>query len=114
MEQHTELVNQGYDAIQHLFKSGKFNIVTVTPAVAILMKLMETYPNLSGIEKKRLVIAVLQKAVDESDFSDEEKAISKLVIEQIVPDVIDLVVSAAKGNLNLNIKKSCFACLGKK
>lgn len=113
---HDELVDNGYTAISHLFKSGKFNIVTITPAVAILMRLMETYPTLTGVEKKRLVIAILQKAVEESGLSDEEKVVTLMVVDQVVPDVIDLVVSAAKGNLGLNIKESCnaFSCFGKK
>jgi Ni,Fe-hydrogenase maturation factor len=78
-----------------------------------VMNLVEMNNKLSGFEKKAVVIEVINKLLDESpNLTPEAKTSLKLIVNVVVPNVIEAVVSATKGNTNINKllseKKCCF------
>lgn len=86
---------------------------------SIIMQAVEKYPELSGADKKDLVIIVLKRLVEEFDIGESEGEIIDILIDNAMPIVIDLVVSASKGELGLNkismkikkfFKKICKCC----
>ena len=84
--------------------------------VVRIMTLVEQQKNLSGFEKKAVVIEVLTRLVDDTNkLSSESKAALKSIIKIVVPGVIETIVAATKGLISVNKKveesvKKCFFC----
>ena len=83
--------------------------------VVRIMTLVEQQKNLSGFEKKAVVIEVLTRLVDDTNkLSSESKAALKSIIKIVVPGVIETIVAATKGLISVNkkveesVKKCCF------
>lgn len=58
---------------------------------------------LSGEEKKKAVIEIVEKAVVDTPMDDHiEKILLEMIEDGIVSHTIDIIVSASRGNLNLN------------
>lgn len=83
--------------------------------VVRIMTLVEQQKNLSGFEKKAVVIEVLTRLVDDTNkLPSESKAALKSIIKIVVPGVIETIVAATKGLIAVNkkveesVKKCCF------
>ena len=98
--------------IVNQLKSGyNLNENNVIDYVMRVMNLVEMNNKLSGFEKKAVVIDVVNKLIDEQNLSPESKTSLKFIVYVVVPNVIEAVVSATKGNTNINKlvgKKCCF------
>ena len=75
--------------------------------------------NLKGSEKKRLVIDLVKKYIEEVEIDNLEKNMClELVINGTVEGTIELVISASNGELNINnvidLGSSCCAILLKR
>lgn len=84
---------------------------TITTVIKICMEIAEA-TKLKGNEQKVLVERLIKKVVKDAPISDEnEKLLLDMVGEGVVGDVIDLVVSATKGELDVNaIEKAAVGC----
>lgn len=92
----------------------EINAKNIMYVVKIAMEVVET-TKVKGSAQKVLVNKLVGKLVVDAPISDtKEKLLLDILDEGIVDEVIDLVVSASKGELNLNAAKevatSC--CLG--
>jgi len=84
---------------------------TITTVIKICMEIAEA-TKLKGKEQKVLVERLIKKVVKDAPISDEkEKLLLDMVGEGVVGDVIDLVVSATKGELDVNaVEKAAVGC----
>ena len=84
---------------------------TITTVIKICMEIAEA-TKLKGNEQKVLVERLIKKVVKDAPISDEkEKLLLDMVGEGVVGDVIDLVVSATKGELDVNaVEKAAVGC----
>tara|TARA_B100000579_G_C22606433_1_gene745124 strand:- start:341 stop:658 length:318 start_codon:yes stop_codon:yes gene_type:complete len=83
------------------------NNITLENIMDVIVKtivMVDKYKNLSGKQKKQTVINVLIFIVDETHKNDEFDDL----IKSMIPTVIDTVVDASKGRLQ--IKKSFLCC----
>ena len=81
------------------------NIVDFVPE---LIKCAEKYKNLSGLEKKQLVVDLLKNLIDSTDgFGDD--AVVDPILKSLVPSIIDNLIKVDKKQLKL--KKSKPSCL---
>lgn len=87
------------------------SVKTVTFVIKIAMEIAEA-TELKGQEQKTLVEGIVRKVVKHSDIEDEKKQLVIAMLDEgVVGDVIDLVVSASKGELNINnIKQVASGC----
>ena len=93
------LVNQ----LKLSFNQYSLNENNVIDYVMRVMNLVEKNNNLSGFEKKAVVVAVISKLLDDApNLTPESKIALKLIVNVVVPNVIEAVVSATKGNTNIN------------
>jgi hypothetical protein len=110
-----------FDKVKVLFSNKKIDQANFLSLLLKSMELAETYPNLSGIDKKNIVKNVsrhlLQEIEIEGTFSDVKNFI--LDNETAIDSYIDTLVSVSKGFFKLNkfnFKKtfskwfSCFKC----
>jgi hypothetical protein len=77
--------------------------------VVLLMQLVEKQQQFYGKGKKRLVILLLDKLIDDT-VEKEEAAHLKFLTSAIVPSVIDTIVSIDKKELQIKIKETLSSC----
>ena len=84
---------------------------TITTVIKICMEIAEA-TKLKGKEQKVLVERLIKKVVKDAPITDEkEKLLLDMIEEGVVGDVIDLVVSATKGELDVNaVEKAAVGC----
>lgn len=108
------------EAFEHCFKKLKtkidsmgliVNSKNITLIIKLAMEIVEASA-LKGDEQKKLVEKILKKIIVEAPITDDkEKLLLNMIEEGIVGDVIDLVVSATKGEININVvEKAAVGC----
>tara|TARA_B100001175_G_C19479774_1_gene626427 strand:+ start:1241 stop:1579 length:339 start_codon:yes stop_codon:yes gene_type:complete len=103
----SEPVSRLYDEIETMINGKKVDASSIISIATLLMKTVETYSDVKGIQKKEIVLAVLRKVVEEKISSPEERANVLFLVEQTVPPVIDALVAVDKGQLKIKIQKGC-------
>jgi len=84
---------------------------TITQIVKIAMEIVEA-TKLKGQDQKTLVEKIVRKIVTEAPLDESKKNIVIAMLDEgIVGDVIDLVVSATRGELDINsVEKVATSC----
>ena len=84
---------------------------TITTVIQISMEIVEA-TSLKGEEQKKLVEKLVTKSVKDAPITEEKrKLLLSMIDEGIVGDAIDLVVSATKGELDVNaVEKVAVGC----
>ena len=84
---------------------------TITTVIKISMEIVEA-TNLKGIEQKILAEKLVRKVVKDAPIADEkEKLLLDMIDEGVVGDVVDLVVAATNGEVNVNAaEKAAVGC----
>lgn len=87
----------------------KENITTI---VLNLMQFVEKYPDLTGKQKKQLVIHVIKKFIKDTTDKEEEEVLLAFA-DIFLPTIVDTLVSVDKKEIVIKLKKtfsSCFPC----
>jgi hypothetical protein len=94
--------------------------ITASNMVKIIsqcMKIVQTFTKLNGVEKKDLVIDVVQKLIRDSDHDEVLEDVLIDMLEKIGHPVIDTIIVASKGKFFSNMKrgimkwmKECCCC----
>jgi hypothetical protein len=94
----------------------QLSLVSVMDVLETLMVFVENVEELTGMQKKQLVLAAIDKIIEES-FPDDhpEYALLETSLKLIIPFAIDKLVYADQGGLGLHPKivKKCnflFGC----
>jgi hypothetical protein len=67
----------------------------------ILLEIIDVY-EMTGDEKKQLVLKMLRKYVDESNMSDDEKELcNSLITDGTLSETINIIIAAARGELDI-------------
>ena len=105
-----------YEQLKQMIGSGKVTSGNVVTVVVNLMQLVDKYPDLSGHQKKGVILHVLNVVIDEQVDDDEQAGQLKLLVQMTLPTVIDTIVSVDKKELQIKVTKglkkfcSCFSC----
>ena len=92
-------------------KKNNINVTpdTITSVITMAMELVEA-SQVKGEEQKRLVTEVVRKIVVDAPIADDkEKLLLDMIDQGVVGNVIELVVSATKGEINVNAAKKAAA-----
>tara|TARA_B100000131_G_C18038149_1_gene581293 strand:+ start:346 stop:759 length:414 start_codon:yes stop_codon:yes gene_type:complete len=92
-------------------KGIEINSKTITTVIKISMEIVEA-TNLKGEEQKKLVEKLVRKVVKDAPIADEkEKLLLDMIDEGVVGDVVDLVVAATRGEIDVNAaEKAAVGC----
>lgn len=111
----TKLIMSLVSKLKTSFDQYSLDENNIIDYVVRIMTLVEQQKNLSGFEKKAVVIEVLTRLVDDTNkLPSESKAALKSIIKIVVPGVIETIVAATKGLIAVNkkveesVKKCCF------
>ena len=92
----------------------EINAKTIIQVVRFAMEIVEA-TSLKGQQQKELVEKIVRHVIRDAPISDsKETVLLYMVDEGIIGDITELVVSASKGELNVNavIEVSKICCLG--
>ena len=84
------------NAIRELYNSiypKQIDTTNIVSYVVLLMKIINTHKTVPNIDKKKLVIFVLQKFVELNITNEDEANILKMFINNILPNMIDTLIS---------------------
>ena len=73
--------------------------------IHLLIKyVMETIEEteLKGIDQKKIALAIIQDIISEIKNEDEKKILLELLHNNTISNIIDLIVDATKGKINVN------------
>ena len=111
------LIDQLSGQLQDAIEGREITPASIMGIATIAMAMVERQKNMSGDDKKALVIILLHNIVDATEMDDGDKAAVSLIIETTIPSAIDLLIDASKGGLDIDrIKsrwesiKSMFSC----
>tara|TARA_A100001015_G_C14991058_1_gene713977 strand:- start:405 stop:1400 length:996 start_codon:yes stop_codon:yes gene_type:complete len=81
-------------------------IINIPIIVGMIMSIVENYKNLSGTEKKNVVVKVIKNLIGSRiptfiDLNESHNKKLELVV-QIVPSIIDVLIDVANGRYNIN------------
>lgn len=74
-----------------------------------VMSALGKYKNISGPDKKKLVILIINSLIDETSLDEETQILLQTMVKTTIPNVIDLFVSVSKGRYKFKNVKSFFA-----
>lgn len=81
-----------------------FKIDNVMEVLPKIIKHVQRYRNLTGPEKKNMIIAMLKHLVDITDGPGDDDLWDP-IIKRLIPSMVDTLVQVDKGKLKLNTKK---------
>lgn len=92
-------------------KNTDINATTIIKVIKIAMEIVEA-TQLKGSAQKELVNKLTRQIIVDAPITDhKEKLLLEMIDEGIVSNMIDLVISATRGELNLNaaqdVAKNC-------
>ena len=105
------LVEQIYTELERAIGDQRISPESVIKIATVAMVIVERH-QVSGSDKRALVLAVLHKSADalrKRDISKEDRATLHTVIDTVVPAAIDAIVDATKGGIDVNKIKSRWA-----
>lgn len=98
--------DQRVDEILSKYDPTNLSVSNLSKIVYDLCLIAETYKDLDGLSKKKIVTSVIYKLIDKSDvFGQYETAILA-----IVPGLCDTLIKVKKDN-SLSVQARCFNCL---
>ena len=104
-ERISEIIKNDVDAISKSLEDSikDLSLDNIIDLVPQLIKCVDKYKKLKGIEKKQLVIELINHFIDITDgFGDD--AIIDPILKKIVPSVIDNLIKVDKKQLKLKEK----------
>jgi len=105
-----------YDELKTIVGSGTVNIANISELLIQIMQLAEGYSDLSGDQKKALVLDALDHLIDDQIKNTEEAQILKKIVQYALPSVVDIFIGISNGDIKVDAEKcwSKFISLCKK
>ena len=101
-----------YNQLSNILDS-KITLKNIVKRISQCMKIVENFKKLNGIEKKDLVIDVMQKLIRDSDNDETIENILIDTLEAVGHPIIDTIIIASKGKFFTTLKSKfikCFQC----
>ena len=93
------LINKCYDEVKVMIRHRQLTVQNIVTIGSIAMQVVEEYPQLLGYQKKRIVIQIVHRLIDETQASDDTKVLLHTAVDTTVSAAIDFIVSASKGEI---------------
>jgi hypothetical protein len=97
------------DGIYRVLK-GRINLDNLIPSCVEVAKEIETIGHLRGKEKLELLQMVLRQAVKESGKDEDDKQKILVVVDTVVPLVVQAAILASKSPIVAHVHASCVGC----
>tara|TARA_B100000575_G_C23143220_1_gene666034 strand:+ start:5104 stop:5616 length:513 start_codon:yes stop_codon:yes gene_type:complete len=104
-----------YNAIKNYLVENNqaINTSNIVQLLIIGMESVESITYMSGLERKNLVTHVIKKIIkEESNIDRSKKELLIDMLEEIIPNTIDIIINTSRGKYSLNRKPTKKCCLG--
>lgn len=98
-------VEELYTYVKLTLGSQKINAGSIMTITNNLMQIVEKYNDLTGNQKKMLVIDTIKRIINETINDESDRSNLLLIVDITLPTVIDTLVSAINGDLKFDLKK---------
>ena len=111
----SEYVKKNLNKVLHsiINKNGitNDNIMVITTN---LMTAISKYENITGKDKKKIIIDLLKDTINNTVYDDGIKNLLQVIIDTIIPGSIDLIIDISKGKYDFDkIQKNTKKCYNK-
>ena len=108
--EYEEALNQ----VKILVTNTELNLFNLSSILKDILEVVDAYGKIKGTEKKQFSLAILESLLDEKDFGEEEAILSRLLDNGSVGNLIDIIIAASHGDLNLNnlVEPGCKILVG--
>lgn len=100
-------IDKLYTEIMNVIEKNNIEITDIVGVTINMMKIVDKYKNINGVQKKNLILHILGKLID--DKIEDEQLVNnlKFIINMTMPFVIDTFISIDKRELIIKMKKRC-------
>jgi hypothetical protein len=98
-------------SIKDILKDG-LDETDIVPLVFTLMKVMDKFKELKGVEKKTILLEFLNDYIDNNIQDEDKKFFLKKIVSIVLPEAINLLAKINKKKLKSMLKKlrNVFSC----
>jgi len=105
------LYDSTLEKVRFLLNTTNLSITNLHIIIKNIMEIIEETP-IKGSEQKNYAIKILREIIDEKTYGDEEAMLLLLIDNGTIGNLIDLIVDASKGKLNINaVAETTTGCL---
>lgn len=97
----TNKYNKALKEVKYLLDKTNINLFNLPAIIKSIMEVIDNIP-MSGPNKKIYALKIIREIVDEKTFGEEEAVLLLLIDNGNVGNMIDLIIDATRGNLNIN------------
>ena len=97
----TNKYNETLKEVKYLLDKTNINLFNLPAIIKSIMEVIDNIP-MSGPNKKIYALKIIREIVDEKTFGEEEAVLLLLIDNGNVGNMIDLIIHATRGNLNIN------------
>lgn len=91
--------------IKSILGNEKITATNIVIIATSLMNVVEQYKDLTGSQKKMLIIDTIKRVINENTNDVEERMALMVIVDFTLPPLIDTLISAINGNLKFEKKK---------
>lgn len=110
-----------YNAVRAMYNSiydKNIDTTNITSHIILLMKIASSFQNIDKLDKKKIVIFVIQKFVQLNISNKDDVDVLNSFVENILPNVIDTLCSIDNKKIIINteqyVRNCCLPCFGRK
>lgn len=90
-------------------KLNSRNVITITLS---LMQIVDGYEEVHGVQKKAVIMNILDRWIDSKVEDEQEKMELKLLVKMTLPSVIDGFIAIDRKQLQIKMKKGFKSLIG--
>jgi hypothetical protein len=108
-------VDRLYAELNSMIGTGTITSTNIITILFSLMQTIEQYTNVNGVQKKAVIIRVLDRFIKDKLGNTQEARDVSLIVKTALPSVIDTFVAIDTQKLKIKSKqcfKKIFACCG--
>ena len=92
-------IEQLVNYIKSTIGDEKINATNIIIISTNLMHIVEQYKDLTGYQKKMLILDAIKKTINENVIDHQERISLMMIVDMTLPQVLDTLVSAVNGNI---------------
>lgn len=98
---HPEEFQKALNEVKLILSNTEINLFNLSSILKSILEVVE-YIKIPSTEKKQFALAILKTIIEEKDFGEEEALLTRLLDNGSIGNIIDLIVAASHGDLDIN------------
>jgi len=110
---HPEEFQKALNEVKSILSNTEINLFNLSSILKSTLEVVD-YVKISGTEKKQFALAIIKTIIDEKEFGEEEAVLTRLLENGSIGNMIDLIIAASHGDLDINniVEPGCNLIVG--